>query len=310
MDRPRIVSLLPSATEIVGALGLRDCLVGRSHECDHPPEVTSLPSCTSTQVDAGGTSRAIHEQVAAAVGTPGPEEALNLYTVDAERIDRLAPDLVLTQSQCDVCAVDLVAVERAVAERVASRPRVVSLEPERLADIWGDVRRVADAAGVAERGSEVAEALRRETEEVAACTRGLPRPTVACLEWLDPIMGAGNWVPEMVERAGGVECFGTAGEHAQWLSAEALTAVDPTVLVAMPCGMGLTHARREMEAAARRSPWRELSAVRERRVAVVDGHRYFSRPGPRCLEAIEILREILHPGTFPARWRGSAWQWL
>ena len=298
----RIVSLLPSATEIVCAVGLRDALVGRSHECDFPPGVERLPALCEPKVPIHGASREIDREVRRLVA-----DGLSVYRVDAEALRALAPDVVVTQTQCEVCAVSEADVVAATCDWAGDAVRIVSLAPARLDDVLVDVERVGTALGVAERGAAVVARLRERLAALAARTRELPRPSLACIEWTDPLMAAGNWVPELVELAGGRNLFGAVGEHSPWLQWDAVRAADPDVIVAMPCGFDLARTRREMASLERLSGWDNLRAVRAGRVAVVDGHQYFNRPGPRLVESAEILAEILHPGALDFGHRGKGW---
>src|SRR5690242_3831509 len=217
---PRIVSLIASATEIVCALGFEDQLVGRSHECDYPESVRRLPACTAPKFDVHGSSADIDRRVRSIL-----RDALSVYRVDVDLLKQLRPDVIVTQSHCEVCAVSLRDVEQALCDWLDSRPRIVSLHPDALADVWADIRLVAEALGVPEPGDELVGRLRRRMDDVAAKARTLPqRPTVACVEWIEPLMASANWMPELVEMAGGVNLFGTAGAHAPRLTWEQLGA--------------------------------------------------------------------------------------
>ncbi len=302
----RIVSLIASATEIVCALGFERELVGRSHECDHPPGVSRLPTCSSSKVKVEAASRAIDDQVQAIV-----RDGLSVYSVDPVLLDRLAPTVIVTQTQCEVCAVSLRDVQRAVCDLVRSQPAIVSLEPMALGDVWSDIRAVAAALGEPARGDELVERLTGRLEALRTATRTLrPRPSIACIEWIDPLMIAGNWVPELVECAGGVDPLGEGGNHSGYLDIEQLVAADPDVIAVMPCGFDIERAEREMPALTARPEWRRLSAVREGRVVITDGNQYFNRPGPRLVESAEILAECLHPGRFDFGHRGRGWKEL
>jgi iron complex transport system substrate-binding protein len=306
MASPRIVSLIASATEIAAALGHEKNLVGRSHECDFPPGVERLPVCTEPKLKVDAPSGEIDRQVKELLA-----KALSVYRVDAGRLRELRPDIILTQTQCEVCAVSLKDVEQAVCDWIDSRPRIVSLEPNALADVWEDIRRVARALGVGEQGERLIEKLRQRMNAIAEQARALaPGPTVACIEWIEPLMAAGNWMPELVEMAGGVNLFGVAGRHSPWMSWEELLAKNPDVVVVLPCGFCLERTRQEMVHLTRRPDWRELRAAREGRVFLTDGHQYFNRPGPRLAESLEILAEILHPEAFCFGHEGTAWQRL
>jgi iron complex transport system substrate-binding protein len=302
----RIVPLIASATEIVCALGCEERLVGRSHECDVPDSVRRLPVCTSPRLDVDRPSLDIDRSVRSIL-----EKALSVYFVDAERLRALRPDLIITQTLCEVCAVSLGDVEEALRGWSASRPALLSLQPARLADVWEDVIRVAEALGVLERGRRLRAGLERRVQSIAArASRAAARPTVACIEWIDPLMAAGNWMPELVTLAGGVNLFGEAGRHSPGMSWERLVAADPDTIVVLPCGFGLERTAMESRALRARPEWEALRAVREGRVFLADGHLYFNRPGPRLVESLEILAEILHPAELRFGHEGSGWRRL
>ena len=304
MTSPRVVSLIASATEIVAALGFEDSLVGRSHECDFPGAVERLPACTRPKLDISASSREIDRQVKDLL-----RAALSVYEVDADRLATLAPDLIVTQTQCEVCAASLADVERALACWVGPAVRVVSLEPNALADVWADIRRVADALSAPQAGAALVERLQARMTEIVEITRTVRhRPTVACIEWVDPLMAAGNWMPELVEMAGGADLFGEAGRHSPWMEWEALAAADPEVIVILPCGFDMARTRQELPALTGRPGWNRLRAVRQDRVYVTDGNQYFNRPGPRLAESLEILAELLHPEAFDFGHRGRGWE--
>jgi iron complex transport system substrate-binding protein len=303
---PRIVSLIASATEIVCALGFEDQLVGRSHECDFPESVKRLPVCTEPKFPVEGSSYEIDGRVKAVL-----QEGLSVYRVHAEVLRRLRPDVIVTQSHCEVCAVSERDVVQAVADWLGARPRVVSLKPNALADVWDGVRQVAEALGVAGRGEELVRRLEGRMAAIAARAGSLPeRPGVACVEWIDPLMAAGNWVPELVAMAGGVNLFGEAGRHAPWMTWEELARRDPEAVLVMPCGFDIARIRQETAALTGRPEWPRLRAVRSGRVYLADGNQYFNRPGPRLAESLEILAEVLHPGAFPPGHEGTGWQRL
>jgi iron complex transport system substrate-binding protein len=285
----RIVSLLASATEIVAALGLEDHLVGRSHECDYPKSILRLPVCTSPKFPVTGSSAEIDRLV---------KEALlddpSVYSVDAQLLNELRPDVIVTQSQCEVCAVSFRDVQAAVA-RMTVQPKVVSLNPNSLSDVWDDIEAVAAGCGVPDRGERLVANLKDRMATVTDRVRGLPRPTVACIEWIEPLMAAGNWIPDLVELAGGVNLFGQPGKHSPWMTWEELKDRDPDVIVIMPCGFDLPRTKAEMPALTRRAGWADLKAVRTGRVWAADGNAYFNRPGPRLVEALEMLAEAFHP---------------
>jgi len=288
----RIVSLLASATEIVAALDLEDQLVGRSHECDYPASVLRLSVCTSPKFDVAGSSADIDRRVKESL-----QAETSVYSVDARLLDELRPDVIVTQAQCEVCAVSLRDVESAVSG-MRTRPKIVSLNPNCLADIWDDMSAVAAACAVPEHGEKLVWELRRRMADVAERAKRLPRPTVACIEWIEPLMAAGNWVPELVELAGGVNLFGEAGKHSPWMTWGDLFRRDPDVIVVMPCGFDLARTKAELPALTRRPEWKSLKSVRTGGVWAADGNAYFNRPGPRLVEALEMLAETFHPEAF------------
>jgi iron complex transport system substrate-binding protein len=294
---PRIISLIASATEIVDALGQLDQLVGRSHECDFPESVKSLPVCTRPRIAVDADSREIDRQV-----KESAQASISIYDVYDDVLNRLEPTHILTQIQCEVCAVSLRDVEAAMARGMHGQPKIVSLQPDSLAEIWGDIRRVAQALGIGERGEETVQALQGRMSKLGR-SRGGER--IACIEWLEPLMAAGNWTPELIEMAGGVNLFGEAGRHSPWMTWPELTAADPDVLLIAPCGFDLGRTEKEMYWMTERPGWRELRAVRTGRVYLADGNQYFNRPGPRVAETLEIIVEILTGG---GRLRNIAWR--
>ena len=303
MAEPRIISLIASATEIVAALGFEEQLVGRSHECDYPPSVGRLPACSTSKVDVDASSRAIDDQVRAIVS-----EGLSVYRVDPDLLNRLAPTVILTQTQCEVCAVSLKDVEQAVCDLVSSQPRIVSLEPMALDDIWTDIRSVAEALDNSTRGDCLVTQLTARLDTLRARTAaGATRPSIACIEWIEPLMHTGNWVPELVDVAGGTNRFGESGTHSGSLTVADLVAADPDVVAIMPCGFDIDRSRREMSPLTSRPEWPQLAAVRNGRVFIADGNQYFNRPGPHVVESAEILAELLHPEAVDLRHRGTGW---
>jgi iron complex transport system substrate-binding protein len=302
MSKKRIVSLLPSCTEIVCTLGCVDQLVGRSHECDFPPEIQSLPVCTSARLDPAGSSSQIDGQIKSLL-----QRALSIYEVDAARIEQLQPDLILTQDQCEVCAVSVADLRKALPHA----PEILSVSPARVADIWKDIQSISDAVGAGEDGRACLLQLKNRVVDVILKTCMIKkRPTVACVEWLDPLMVAGNWVPEMVDLAGGRDPLGAAGGHSAWLDWEKLARSDADVIVLMPCGFDLERTRRESKFLTSHPGWRNLRAVKSRNIYITDGNHYFNRPGPRIVESIEILAEILHPKLFSFGHERRGWSRL
>ncbi|MEG4115498.1 MULTISPECIES: cobalamin-binding protein [unclassified Microcoleus] len=309
MNKPRIVSLIPSATEIVALLGLTDAIVGRSHECDYPPEIQNLPVCTQPKFNPEGTSSEIHNRV-----TELLQNALSVYKVEIDTLEKLQPTHIITQAQCEVCACSLTEVEQAVSTLlVNSKPEIISLQPNLLAEIWTDIQRVADALGV--NGKSAIDLLQSrinaiisQTQASSILTTKERLPKVACIEWIEPLMAAGNWIPELVAMAGGNSLFGIVGEHSPWLKWESLVEANPDVIIFMPCGFDLNRTRSEAMQISKYAEWPKLQAVKTGKVYITDGNSYFNRPGPRLVDSLEILAEILHPEIFDFGYRSKGWQ--
>ncbi|HET6379933.1 MAG TPA: cobalamin-binding protein [candidate division Zixibacteria bacterium] len=287
----RIVSLLPSATEIVCALGLADHLVGISHDCDHPPEIRSRPVLSQAVVTTDLPSGLIDARIRGQV-----HRGLSVYHLDADQLARLRPDLILTQELCQVCAPSYTLVTQA-AKVLEADTRIVSLEPAGLDGILDTIRLVGEMTGTAARARALVGELRARIERVRAAVAGRPRPRVAAIEWLDPIYVGGHWVPEMVEIAGGRDLFGRSGEPSFVVEWTRIREAAPDVIVVMPCGFDVARARREIGLLTSRPGWPDLPAVRGGRVYLTDASAYFNRPGPRIVTGLEILAAILHPGA-------------
>ncbi len=298
MDSPRrIVSLISSATEMLYLLGLGPRVVGVSHECDWPAEIASLPRLTRSLVESAASSREIDDQVRTLAG-----EQSALYAIDVERLAELQPDLIITQAQCDVCAVRYDDVVAAVRETPALRDaKILALNPSRLADVLTDVLRVGEAAGVPNAANDAVAGLEARIERVRAATASLPandRPRVVCLEWIDPPMLAANWTPELVALAGGQTALVELGVHSTVADWDAVVRYDPQVVVIMPCGFDCERAIEEAQVLPAMPGWESLSAVRGQRVFAVDGNAYFNRSGPRLVDSLELLAHLFHPDRF------------
>lgn len=286
----RIVSLLPSATDTVCSLGLQDSLVGRTHECDWPPEIEHVPVMTSDALATHEmTSRAIHDAIGGAVHTGS-----SIYHLDGDALEHAKPDLVITQELCEVCAVSYSEVKEA-ARLMDADTKIVSLEPRSIDDILGHVELIGELTGSTEAAKRVVDDARARLENVREATRDLSRPRVVSIEWLDPIFAAGHWVPQQVEIAGGEELLGPWGAPSPEISWDAVLEAQPEVLVLMPCGMPIDRTLGEIDVLTSRKGWSELPAVREGRVFVVDASAYFNRPGPRVVRGVEILAHLIHP---------------
>jgi iron complex transport system substrate-binding protein len=284
----RIVSLVPSATEMLFALGLESDLIAVTHECDYPPTALELPKVTRDVLPPGLTSG----QIDAAV----KERTLagqSIYDLDTEMLHELRPDLIVTQALCSVCAVSYDDV-RAVAAELESRPQVISLDPRTVGEVLGDARKLAQATGRKDEAVEFVRDAAARIDRVRLAVRGAPRLRVAALEWLDPPYVAGHWTPQLIDYAGGVDLLGSAGENSEQRSWEEVAASRPDVVIVMPCGYDAEIAHREAD--MHRD---ELAALAAGKVVAVDASAYFSRPGPRIVDGLELLAGILHPELFP-----------
>lgn len=289
----RVLSLLPAATEIVAALGALDRLVGVTHECDHPPEVGRLPRVTSSAVDREASSGAIDLEVRALASSGAA-----VFTLDVALVARLAPDLVITQSVCDVCAIPESDVNRAMTS-LASAARRLTLGATTLDGVWEDVRRVAEAIGLRAEGEALVSSLaaRMRLVHETLKTARAPRPRVAVIEWLDPVFVAGHWTPELVRRAGGVDVLAEAGSHSVEIPVGAVRDASPDLLLFAPCGFDVERAEREASALLATEEWSWAAGVQ---AWALDGNALTSRPGPRLVEAIEVMGAIFAPTLFPA----------
>lgn len=287
----RVVSLLPSATEIVAALGALDQLVGVTHACDYPPPVAALPRLTSTHVSAAAAPAVIDRDVRAAVERGAP-----LYDVDETLLASLRPDVIVTQALCDVCAVRETDV-RAIAQRMAPSPTIVTLSGTSIDGIIADIERVASALGMPDEAEELVPGMRARLRSVHERLRDAraPRPRVAVLEWTDPLFAGGHWVPEMVHRAGGVDTLATAGQHSRMVTRDDVAAAAPDVILFAPCGYDLASATREASSLLASDSW---TWAHERAVWALDANSLTSRPGPRVIDGVETIAAVLHPSLF------------
>ncbi|GAX36006.1 cobalamin-binding protein [Nodularia sp. NIES-3585] len=302
-DSVRIVSLIPGGTEILAALGLTNEIVGRSHECDYPPEIHNRPICTQARLDSHDPSRKIHDDVNNLL-----QSALSIYQIKTDILEKLQPTHIITQDQCDVCAVSLADVEKAVASMIHTSPQIVSLKPNLLEDVWQDIERVGNIFGV-----DSVHILENLEARVTICQRKLQGlsltelPTVACIEWTDPLMTAANWIPELVNLAGGQSLFSVTGQPSTCVPWETLLKCNPSIIIFMPCGFDLNRTRQEAKLLTQRTDWQKLHASQSGRVYITDGNAFFNRPGPRLADSLEILAEILHPEIFDYGYKGTGW---
>jgi iron complex transport system substrate-binding protein len=301
--QPKIVSLLPAATEIVCALGLEKSLVGRSHECDFPDPVKQLPVCSEANFPDNLSSSAIDVKVKEILA-----DALSVYSVKREVIKQLAPDVVITQSQCEVCAVSLTEVEADLENYLDKPAQIISLQPNSLDDIFNDIGIVANALNVTHAGKDLLEDLNQRVDIIRHKLKfNENKPTVACIEWLEPLMVSGNWVPELVGIAGGIPVLTEKGKHSSYIQWDDLRLADPDILVIMPCGFPIERTLKEMDVLLALPGFTELRAVKNNAVYIADGNQYFNRPGPRIVDSIEILAEIINPKQFIFGYEGAGW---
>lgn len=288
MSAQTIVSLLPSATEILFAIGAGDRLVGVTHECDYPEAATKLPHLTASSLPSAGSAAEIDRHVRRAL-----HAGSSLYSLDADLLERLAPELIVTQELCEVCAVSYEIVTRS-ARRLSTDPRIISLEPSSLDDVFETIvalGRLTDRVAPAE---ELVARLRERVAAVAERTRGYDKPRVLVLEWTDPPMSGGHWTPGLVELAGGTPLLGNPGANSRVLQWSEIVAADPDVIVVAPCGFDLDKTEAAMQELQRVDEWRALRAVQQKRAYAVDGNAYVNRPGPRLVDTIEIFAGLFH----------------
>ncbi|MEK9629838.1 MAG: cobalamin-binding protein, partial [Nitrospinota bacterium] len=286
----KLVSLLPSATEIIWRLGLDKNLVGVSHECDFPESVESLPKLTSSSIDTQMSSRKIHHSVMDVM-----KNAVSVYDLNVELLKSLKPDFIITQDLCDVCAVSFDQVEQACQEVLDTEASIISLKPKMLNDIWEDVQNVADQLSVPEKGKDFREEVETRINDVRTRSQNSNGPKVLTIEWLDPIYVGGMWLPEMIDIVGGEVCFAEKGQPAPVVKKEDLAEIDPDVVIVKPCGYKLDQTLKELDLLRDQLPdWKNPP-----RIYLVDGNSFFNRPGPRILDSLEILAYCTHPDRFP-----------
>jgi iron complex transport system substrate-binding protein len=290
----RVISLVPNGTEILFAVGAGDLVVGVSHECDYPAEARTRPILTGSALTPGMSAAEVDATVSSQVGS-----GLSLYTLDEARIEELAPDVIVTQQLCPVCAVSTEQVDGAVRP-LPRCPELVSLDPQTIGQVFADIRRVGEVTDRTVEAAALLAALEQRLAAVRAAVAGRPRPRVLALEWLDPPFAGGHWVPEMIDLAGGEDVIAKPGDHSARLTWEQVAVLDPDAIVVMPCGFDEAGACEQIATIADRPEWRSLRAVREGRVYPVDANGCFSRPGPRLVDGIERLAAILHGANSPA----------
>ena len=300
--KQRVLSLLSSTTEIIYALGCGDRLVGRSHECDYPEEVSELPICTIPKFNVDGTSREVDDEVKSLV-----QSALSIYYINEKLLKELKPDIIFTQSQCEVCAVSVSDVENALKNITGLSSRVISVEPNSVEDIFNDILTIAEILNVRKKGKELVELIKAKIDNTEKIVFQKSSPSVAAIEWIDPLMAAGNWVPQLIRVAGGKNLFGEAGKHSPWMKYDDLVEQDPEIIIVMPCGYDIKKSLIEIKTLESKKGWGSLKAVRNRNVYITDGNQFFNRPGPRIIESLEILLEIIHSDFSESKHIDSGW---
>ncbi len=289
---------------MVCALGLEGQLIGRSHACDYPESVTDLPVLTSVNYSRASHSQSkdIHESVTRLL-----QKALSIYDVDEEMLRRLSPGIILTQDHCEVCAVSFNELQKAVRKTFGDTTQVVSVSPSTLQGIFKSFQNIADALDVSKKGQDLVESIQNRFDDILDRTQELEKPSVVALEWLDPLMTGGNWMPEMIKIAGGVPHLAEAGKHSPWCTWDDIHSLDPDILLIVPCGYGINKTMGEMGVLTKNEGWKDLAAVKNNRVYILDGNHYFNRPGPRIKTSVEILAEIFHPEEFDRHHEKSGW---
>jgi iron complex transport system substrate-binding protein len=303
LNQKRIISLLAAGTEIVCELGLEEQLVGRSHECDYPESILHLPVCSSAMLDPTANSLEIDKQVKGVL-----TDALSFYQIDRELIKTLKPNVIITQTQCEVCAVSLSDVEKALESLLDYPLEIISLEPDNLNAIFNDIKTVSEILGVPDRGADLIDRMHERTDLIKHKLKFITqKPTVACIEWIEPLMIAGNWTPEMVEIAGGESVLAKSGKHSPAINWMDLVQADPEIIIVMPCGFSIERTLKEMDTLLQQSYFRDLQAVKNNQLFIADGNQYFNRSGPRIADSVEILAEIINPKQFIFGYEGEGW---
>ncbi|MCH2450084.1 MAG: cobalamin-binding protein [Gracilimonas sp.] len=297
----KIISLLPATTEIVCALDLREQLVGRSHECDYPEYVQTLPVCSQPKYPFDGQSFDIDQKVKAILS-----EGLSIYRINTDQIRQLNPNLILTQDQCEVCAVALKDVEQCLAQ-IGVEASVLSFSPETLEDILADIQVIAGQFKIPEKGLQLKNEIDQGFSVIRNKTSTLEPVHMEIIEWIDPLMAAGNWMPDLVEIAGGYCTLGESGEHSPFIDFEQLMKADPEILSIIPCGYPIQRTKSELDTLFKTERWQELKAVKNKRIYIADGHQFFNRPGPRIANSARILAEIMHPDIFKPEQKQNCW---
>ena len=300
----KIVTLIPSATEIVSFLGEKNSIIGRSHECDYPQDLKKITKLTSPKINVEGTSGEIHKQISSLL-----ENSLSVYKVDVEKLKYLNPDFIVTQAHCEVCAVSFSEVEDIVNKHINKRTKIISLQPNTLKEVFDDIERVSRDLKIDNlKNRNLIKDLKEKVEKIKKMSLNENKPKVACVEWIDPLMAAGNWIPEMVSISGGKEVLGKSGKNSHWLKFENIKKINPEIIIFMPCGFDIKKTNQELTTFLKDNfEWNSLSAFKNKKVFLVDGNQFFNRPGPRLIDSIEILLEIIHPQLTKLNYENKGW---
>jgi iron complex transport system substrate-binding protein len=301
----KIVTLIPSATEIVAFLGQKNSIVGRSHECDYPKDLNNVAKLTSPKINVNGTSSEINKQINTIL-----ENSLSVYKVDIQKLKELDPDFIITQAHCEVCAVSFSEVKNIVNKYFNRKTKIISLEPNTLNDVFDDIKRVAKGLNIEnESNNKLIENLKirlKKIKNLSAIQK--QKPSVACIEWIDPLMIAANWIPEMVEIAGGTNILGKSGVNSHWIKFEEIIDQNPEIIIFIPCGFNIEKTKKELDNYIKKNNnMRSLKAYQNHKLFVADGNQFFNRPGPRLIESLEIFAEIIHPNIFDFEHKGIGW---
>ena len=291
-----IVSLLPSSTEILYSIGMGKNLVGRSHECDYPEEVKAIPVLTSPKLNTDQSSEMIDQSVNSLF-----QRGLSVYNVNEPLLKELEPDFIITQSQCELCAVSFRDVEQAVKQNFKKPPSIIDLKPMGYDDISKNILEIGRNLGSEKKATQLVDSMQRRVRSVEQKLIDLPyRKRVFCIEWLKPLMNAGNWIPEIIEKAGGINVSSKKNEHSHYVSWKELLEYDPDVILIMPCGFDVERSRKELHLLTDHPDWQKLKAARDHEFYLLDGNQYFNRPSPRIAEAVEMTAKILYPEIMAA----------
>ena len=301
----KIVTLLPSATEIVSFLGQKESIIGCSHECDYPNDLDNIVKLTSPKINVEGTSSKINKEIKSLL-----ENSLSVYKVDVEKLKDLDPDFIVTQANCEVCAVSFAEVQNIVSKYLSPKAKIISLEPNTLNDVFNDIRRVATTLNIDNKiNNKLISKLElrlKDIKDLASIQKR--KPSVVCIEWIDPLMVAGNWIPEMVEIAGGNDILGRSGNNSHWIKFNEIKDHDPEIIIFLPCGFDIKKTKKELNSYLKKdSTWSLLKAFKNNKLFIADGNQFFNRPGPRLIESIEIFAEIIHPSVFNFKHKKTGW---